>query len=71
MQETPDDSYSTHDKVTKIITEQLKRNDLSADDILKLTIANRLNSLSDNNFIAAMGSNKDEKKEGLLYRLGF
>lgn len=45
-----------YEAVKKVIDEALKRPDLSAEDILHLTIASRLNVVSDNTFAEAMNS---------------
>ena len=52
---TYDDSLRQHKKVTALIDEQLARPNLTAEDILHLTVARRLNNLSDHGFAQALG----------------
>lgn len=44
----------TH-RITALIEEQMKRDDLTAEDILALTLANRLNTCSDRTLAHALG----------------
>lgn len=46
----------TNEDINNLIAGQLQRPDLSAEDVLLLTIARRLNGASENTFAAAMGS---------------
>lgn len=46
---------STYEDIAALIDKQLEREDLTAEDILRLTIAHRLNRCSDHIFSKALG----------------
>jgi hypothetical protein len=46
---------TTHAEVAAVIDQQLSRPDLSAEDVLHLTLAKRLNDCSENTLAKALG----------------
>lgn len=51
-----------HSSVEKVIDEQLKRPDLTSEDVLRLTIARRLNQCSDSTFRQILAGQVDAPK---------